>query len=888
MPTPKSTMADVNPSKVLADYLVAPLNDGALSILVFDENATLVVAEGTALASFSAEADPIGRTAHNLFSSEPRIAQAVDQALKGEPATLRVQAGTVDWLVHVQCPPADSSAPSVLTYWLELGLLPTDDLEALRYTMPRITERAQIENILHYHLEFERLVTTVSTRFIDLDFEAIDDGVRDALSLVGSFTRAEQAFLFRFSPDGSAVQSHAWCETEVLDDDAQLNRYPTEAVQTFGEELNTNGFIHISDIEDPAEGGEKYAAFKQRGYRSFLCIPVRYAGQAIGFLGIATIRRTAGWSQDTTALLKIIGEILANALERKRSEAALRASEERYKLAALGANDGLWDWDLTTNRIYFSTRWKTLLGFSEEDIGDNPDEWIQRIHEEDRPLFLVELDAHMTGQTRHFEYEQRVLHKDGTYRWMLSRGLAVRDEQGRTVRLAGSQTDVTARKVAESQLVHNAFHDHLTELANRALFLDRLDRLLKQAKRRRDPGFAVLFMDMDRFKVVNDGLGHNVGDQLLISVARRLETCLRPGDTVARLAGDEFTVILDDMPDKKNAIQVAERMRAEICRPFVLSGNEVFTSASIGIAYYQNHYEEPEDMLRDADMAMYKAKTAGLPFAIFDDGMHTEAIERVQLESDLRRGLANREFHLLYQPILSLATEEVIGFEALARWEHPEKGLISPGVFIPIVEENGLIQFLGKWALLEACQQMAIWQAQFSRREPLKLNVNLSPRQLTQSDLATHIRSIIEETGVLPGTLRLELTESVLMHHAEDISALMKDLRSMDCKLHIDDFGTGYSSLSYLHRFPFDGLKIDRSFIDSLETDAQSREIVRSIIMLAHELKLPVTAEGIETEGQLKYLQELGCDYGQGFYFHRPLAGDMAASLLAQKVPSAR
>ncbi|MBD1861162.1 MULTISPECIES: EAL domain-containing protein [Trichocoleus] len=566
---------------------------------------------------------------------------------------------------------------------------------------------------------------------------------------------------------------------------------------------------------------------------------------------------------------------------RKQAEAALRESQERYALAVQGANDGLWDWNLKTNEIYFSPRWKSMLGHQEDEIGSCPEEWLHRVHPEDVERLKAQIDLHLEGLSPHFESEHRMQHQDGSYRWMLSRGLAVRDADGKISRMAGSQTDVTSRKQVEKQLLHDAFHDVLTGLPNRALFMDRLGLSIERSKRPGNNLFAVLFLDLDRFKVINDSLGHMIGDQLLISIARRLEACLRGGDTVARLGGDEFTILLDDISDLDDATRIANRIHHALQSPFNLQGQEVFTSVSIGIALSETGYDWPEDLLRDADTAMYRAKSLGRAcHKVFDRTMHLRAVELLHLETDLRRAIERQELRLHYQPIVSLTTGRIHGFEALIRWQHPERGLMSPAEFIPVAEETGLIVPVGLWVLREACQQAQKWQKQFSTSFPLTMSVNLSGKQFSQPDLIGQIEQILQATALDARSLKLEITESVMMENAESATKMLLRLKALGVQLHIDDFGTGYSSLSYLHRFPIDQLKIDRSFVKRLGADDESAEIVRAIVTLAHNLGIHVTAEGVETAEQLTQLRALECEYGQGYFFFQPLTEAVVEKLI--------
>jgi len=584
----------------------------------------------------------------------------------------------------------------------------------------------------------------------------------------------------------------------------------------------------------------------------------------------------AGEDVRFTVLRDVTSHVLA--------EDALRVSQECYALAARAANDGLWDWDLVKDKMYYSPRWKSMLGFEEQEIPSRPSEWFERVHPEDVDRVRAAVASHLDGTTAHFEHEYRMLHKNGSWRWVLCRGLAVRDGRDRATRMAGSQSDVTHRKLAEEQLAHRAFYDPLTNLPNRALFIDRLRQALRRASRRKDYLFAVLFLDIDRFKMVNDSLGHMAGDRLLVMIARRLELSLRPGDTVARLGGDEFTVLLDDIRDVTDATRVADRIQRELEMPFNVGGQELFTSASIGIALSATGYEKPEDILRDADTAMYKAKSLGKArYSMFDTGMHERAVVLLQLEADLRRAIERSELRVHYQPIVSLQTGRIAGVEALARWQHPVRGLVSPAEFIPIAEETGLIMPIGRWVLVEACRQMVAWRDAFGPDYPLEVAVNLSGRQLALPDIVAQIGEVLRETGLEPARLRLEITESVVMEHPEVVSTMLQELRLLGVKLSIDDFGTGYSSLAYLQRFPADTLKIDRSFVSPMGSRGENSEIARTIVTIGHNLGMRVVAEGVETAEQLAHLRGLDCEGAQGYFISKPLSSEDAALLIASR-----
>ena len=455
---------------------------------------------------------------------------------------------------------------------------------------------------------------------------------------------------------------------------------------------------------------------------------------------------------------------------------------------------------------------------------------------------------------------------------------------GRPVGRVWSFRDVTARKTAEMRLVHDAFHDALTNLPNRSLFTDLLARSIGRSRRRADYNFALLFLDIDRFKVVNDSLGHLIGDQLLVAIARRLERCVRPGDTVARLGGDEFTVLLDDIQDASDATRIADRIQRDLNMPFNISGQEVFTSASIGIALSGSAYERPDDLLRDADIAMYRAKALGKArYEVFDAEMHARAVTQLQLETDLRRALDREEFRIHYQPVFSLLTGHVIGFEALVRWHHPQRGVVLPEEFVTAAEETGLIVLIGRAVLREACRQIREFQRQFPSDPPLTVSVNISGKQFRQPDLVDHIARALGAWDVPPGSLRLEITESTIIDNASQAAEMLVRLRELGVRIDLDDFGTGYSSLSYLHKFEMDAIKIDRSFISNIGERGENSEIVRSIIQLARSLDKDVIAEGVERPEQLAILRSLGCEQVQGYLFSPPVTAEAARALLKSR-----
>jgi len=549
-----------------------------------------------------------------------------------------------------------------------------------------------------------------------------------------------------------------------------------------------------------------------------------------------------------------------------------QAAEERFVVAVRGANDGIWDWNLQTNTIYYSPRWKAMLGLGDDEVGSTINEWFDRVHPDDRPQLHAAVRAHVSGDTTHLEHEYRARCHDGSYCWMLCRGLAVRDVDGVAVRLAGSQTDVTTRKRAEDQLRHDSLHDALTSLPNRTLFMDRLAQLLERGKRHTQPSFAVLFLDLDRFKLVNDSLGHLAGDTLLRIIGQRLTDSMRGGDTVARLGGDEFAVLLAELPYPNLAIEIADRIQQVIGEPFPLELQDVFTTASIGIALSTSGYASADDMVRDADIAMYRAKQNGKARAVvFDQEMHDHVLQRMQTEHELRRALERGEFAVAYQPLVSVRNGQICGFEALLRWQHPQRGEVPPSEFLAIAEETGLIVPIGHWLLQQACAQTARWQQRFPTCAPLGINVNLCGMQVRHAQLVADVAHVLHETGLNPAQLALEITESVVLHHDNGVVATtLRALRDLQVQLHLDDFGTGYASLINLHNLPISAVKIDRTFVSTMDVVPQNSAIVRAIVALSQNLGLDVIAEGVESAVHLAALRAIGCPYAQGYYFSQP------------------
>ncbi len=570
-------------------------------------------------------------------------------------------------------------------------------------------------------------------------------------------------------------------------------------------------------------------------------------------------------------------------LSHKRAVEDLHDSEERYALAMQGANDGLWDWNLITNEVHWSVRWKAMLGYDDSAIGTSPDEWFTRVHRDDLDRVDEALQAHLTGGTGYYESEHRILHRNGTFRWVLCRGAAIRNAEGAATRLAGSLTDITDAKVS----------DTLTGLPNRLLFVDLIERAIKRTERHRDYVFALLVLGLDRFRMVGDSLGPLTADRLLVAVANRLQSSLNSPDstrpettsvTLARIAGDEFTVLVDDIADVGEAVAVAERLRRALEKPFDIEGHQLFTSATVGIAVSTTGYRCPEEILRDATTALHRAQVeTATSCELFDPAMRDRAVARLQLETDLRNGIEQNAFVVHYQPIISLASGRITGFEALVRWRHPTRGLLQPSEFIKAAEDTGMIVPIGRLTLVESCRQMVAWQRQFGAAAPGVMCVNVSSRQFVDVDLASEVEAILRETGLPPSNLKLEITESAFIGDVQAAQVILKRLQLIGVQWSIDDFGTGYSSLSHLHQLKVDTVKIDRSFVSRIGIDEGGSEMVRAIVALAHNLSMDVVAEGVETEAQYVHLRALGCEYTQGFHFSRPVDAPAADRLIARQ-----
>ena len=756
-----------------------------------------------------------------------------------------------------------------------------------------IARHQQKEEALQEQTERERMVVEITQRIRQtLDLEEV---LSTTVSEVRQFLQTERVFIYRFEPDWSGIvvvesvdpSYPSILKTQIKD---------TYFAESCGRKLYQHGRIQATeDIYITSFSQCHTDLLAQFQVRANLVVPILQPTDLWGLLIAHHCSAPRDWQPLEIELLKSLAAHVGIAIQHSElyqqlqtelsdrilTEKALRQSEGRFRRIAESGMIGIFAKSISGSITDANDTFLQMVGYTKEDLLSGKISWRLMT-----PANYQRLDEQKIEEMKrlgvHTPYEKEFIRKDGS-RVSILIGAALID--GSSEHGVGFVLDITERKLAEAQLLRNAFYDALTGLPNRALFMERLERALKQLERKEEYIFAVLFLDLDRFKVVNDSLGHVLGDQLLIAIACRLKACLRSGDTIARLGGDEFTILLEGFEDVSYAISVAERIQAELTLPFNLGEQEVFTTASIGIALSTRGYEKPEEILRDADNAMYRAKHLGkAQYKIFDSDMYGQAVALLQLETELRWAIERQEFRIHYQPIISLFTGKITGFEALVRWQHPQRGLLLPAQFMPTAIETKLSIPIDEWVMYEACRQIKLWQQLSSNGvldiARLTISVNLCKYRLKYEQLLPQICQVLQETDLDASSLKLEIIENIIMEHGQGVTQKLNLLKSLGIQLEIDDFGTGYSSLARLHRFPIDGFKIDRSFISGNDRYERNRAIVETIVTLAQKLEVQVTAEGVETAEQLALLRELKCEYGQGYFFSKPLSSQAAEALL--------
>ena len=839
------------------------------------------------------------------------------------------------------------------------------------------SDRRNVQEALRHRVEFEKLVSGMSTRFANAADDEIDGAIRDALGDIGMFVGAERCHVLILDDDGlGGRMTHEW---SAVPGDLRAQRYGELSMAVFpwwAERMQRGETISFASLDElPPQAVNERRMFERQGFQSMVSVPMLLKKRFIGSVGCSSLTHEMRWTEETRALLRITGEMLVSALERRRSYSALRESERRHRLlfernlagvyrntiegrmlecndamarilgyasreellatnaselyftsadrerfldavrpeggvrgveVRLRRKDGALVWvlesahlvddvlegtivDITDRKlaetalrdsegryrlmaenstdliarttpdgifVYASDALRNLLGYEPAEVIGTPIRAL--IHPDDRP-FLRGIVPDAVGRTFSF----RAQRKDGSFVWFESTSRALVDARGKISEIISVSRDISERRRAEEQIEYQAYHDALTSLPNRLLFRDRLTVALAHAKRQDTP-LVVMFLDLDRFKIVNDTLGHSLGDGMLRVIADRLQSVLREGDTIARMGGDEFTVLLSDLKHDSDAAKIAQKLLESIAQPVRVDGHELYVTTSIGIAVFPNDGDTAELLLKNADSAMYRAKEIGRnSYQLCTPAMNSRAAERLSVENALRRAIDREELVLYFQPLLHLDTREIAGMEALLRWNRPGHGVVPPATFIGIAEETRMIVPIGEWVLREACRQARV-------HDLPRVAVNLSPRQFQQSDLREVVSRALEESGLDPRRLELEITESTAMFNTERSIATLAELRELGVRIALDDFGTGHSSLSYLRRFPIDRVKIDREFVAEIDKSRSNRAIVSAIVAMAHGLDLAVTAEGVETEAQVEFLREQKCEEVQGFLFGRP------------------
>ncbi len=732
-------------------------------------------------------------------------------------------------------------------------------------------------------ISLDELIGAMSRRFIALECGAMDQALAKGLADLSQIIGADRAELY-LSPEPGAlpVMAQEWNRIGSGLGPAGFGCAELTGGAWLGPNQDRTMTLFVPDVEklpeDAAGWRKKWLA---GGVRAVVALPLVSKDQGRGCLLFHSARAQNLWTEKDLRIMGIFGEIISNSLERREAEEVMRASEERYRTIV----DYTYDWESwigpSGEILYAGPSCERITGYPPLFFLRDPAFIHRLIHQEDLPLWK----DYMSDETRveGDSIDFRIFRRDGRMRWLSQVSRKVFDQEGKYLGLRVSMRDITDRKYMERQLEYESLHDPLTGLPNRVLCLDRIKRAMDRAKRRDSYYYAVVFMDLDRFKIINDSLGHAFGDWILVETGERLLRAVREIDTVSRFGGDEFILLLEDLILPREAIRIVKRIQAALAEPFVLQDHEMRVTASFGIVLSPTDYKKPEELLQHANIAMHRVKETGRGrMKVFTSHMLEMAIMRLTMESEIRRAIAGDEFFLEFQPIVDLKNRRTVGYETLVRWQHPQRGLIPPAQFVPTAEETGLILDLGAWILRQSCLTLASWRTMSPAAEDLFISVNISGRQFSATDLVDQVTRVLAETALPPKNLKLEITETSIMERAESSVDKLLRLRHLGVTLSVDDFGTGYSSLSYLQRFPLDILKIDLSFVQGIDGSAENLEIVRAIINLAHNLGLKVVAEGIERESQITALMDLGCEFGQGYLYSRPISAEkVVASLVS-------
>jgi diguanylate cyclase (GGDEF)-like protein/PAS domain S-box-containing protein len=779
--------------------------------------------------------------------------------------------GGITLLVILASEVAQQLFAHTLSHWISSGVTIILGSAAAIVTTCLVLNREQI---------LSQSLSTIALSFVEA--ENFDNALTEAIEEIGRITRCDAALLFlRKGNENIFLKKAEWVSSDIKISFEDCLSLSSATYLWVKNQLYEGKPVYIPNVSRlNAAAGDEKEILTRYGFKKFALIPIYVAPQTLGIIAVGNIRSTRSWDNAMFNYLRVISQIIATTLNRDQLDNALDEQHQFFKQVIdlnpnlIFAKDKLGRFTLANKAVadLYGTTVEDIVGKTDADFNPN-------LHE----VEAFQRDDMYVMNTQHEKVieEENITDIHGKKYCLKTVKRPIFDDSGEVKYVLGVSTDISERKQVQEKLAYDSLHDALTGLPNRALFMDRLESAIKRYRRRKNL-FAVLFLDFDHFKKINDTMGHLTGDRVLVSASQKLATCLRSLDTVARFGGDEFVILLEDLNEESEAYQIAQRIIYQLNDPIQVVLQDVLMTVSIGIVFSNFSYTSPEDMLRDADIAMYKAKSLGKArYVVFNESMRTDLVDRIKIESDLRLCLESQQFTLHYQPIYSTKENRMIGVEALLRWQHPQRGFISPTEFIPIAEETDLIMPLGLWALREACSQMHIWHQKYPKNPPLVVSVNISTKQLSRPDFPDEVIKILEDTGLDPRQLKIEITESIFMENSETVTSVFEKLHEKGIEIYIDDFGMGYSSLGYLQRLSVNAIKIDRSFVNGLDHGDSTQEIVNAIIRLSQNLGMELIAEGVETIEQQNCLTQLGCKYQQGFLLSKPVDANTIETLLS-------